>query len=75
MGSNKSAARRIQASARRVLWGDRALILPHLLHDHSCGVAGRVQEVCELAGWTYDSYYLAIFFDHKDLITEVEEGR
>jgi len=75
MGMNKSAARRIQASARQVLWGDRALILPHLMLDHSCGVVDRVREVCELAGWTYDSYFLAIFFDHKDLITEVGEGR
>lgn len=57
-------------SARGVLWGDREVILPHLL-EHRCPVTTKTQELCEQAGWTFDSYLLAALFDRRDLITEI----
>jgi hypothetical protein len=64
----------VQRGYRAILWDDRAVILPHLAHSEPCGVTAAVVALCQLAGWTYDSYYLAIFFDHSGLLTETGEG-
>jgi hypothetical protein len=63
-----------QRGYRAILWDDRAIILPHLAHAEPCGVRAQVVIMCQRAGWTYDSYYLAIFFDHPGLLTETGEG-
>jgi hypothetical protein len=65
----KSDDRRTRA--RAVLWGDRELILPHILEHRDCGVFPVVQVLCHDAGWTLDSYILAVFFDVEELLTEV----
>jgi hypothetical protein len=70
--SRLSAIRR--ESARRVLWDMREEHLPHLMEDHTCYVGPVVRELVERAGWTYDSYFLAVFFDNRDLLTEIGEG-
>jgi hypothetical protein len=57
-------------SARRILWGDREMILPHLMEDHSCYVRPVVEEMVARSGWTYDSYFLACFFDSRELLVE-----
>lgn len=58
-----------QVVARRILWGDREDLLPHLL-EHDCGVADAVQALCDDARWTYDSYLLAALFDRDELLAE-----
>jgi hypothetical protein len=58
-------------SARRILWGDRAALLPHLLEHRDCGVYPAVEVLCETAGWTVDSFVVAAFFDAYELIVEV----
>jgi hypothetical protein len=60
-------------AARRVLWGDREAILPHILEHRDCGVYQVVQVMCYDAGWTLDSYLLAALFDSDELIVEVTE--
>jgi hypothetical protein len=60
-----------ETRARAVLWGDREPILPHLLEHRDCGVFSVVQVLCYDAGWTLDSYILAVFFDREELLTEV----
>jgi len=57
-------------AARRVLWGDRKSLLPHLLEHRRCGVAAAVAVTCETAGWTMESYLLAALFDREDLLSE-----
>jgi hypothetical protein len=57
-------------AARRILWGDREVILPHILEHRDCGVFQVVQVMCYDAGWTLDSYVLAAFFDREELLTE-----
>lgn len=59
---------------RAVLWTDREVILPHLQRCSGCPVRDQVEEMCHKAGWTYDSYFLAAFFDHEGLLTEIGEG-
>ena len=59
-----------QESARRILWGDREVLLPHLMEHQHCGVYAAVEELCETAGWTMDSYFLAILFDVEELLVE-----
>jgi hypothetical protein len=58
-------------AARRILWTDREVLLPHVLEHRDCGVFQAVQVMCADAGWTLDSYVLAAFFDVEDLLTEV----
>jgi hypothetical protein len=58
-------------SARRILWGDRESLLPHLLEHRDCGVFPVVEQLCETAGWTLESYVLAVVFDSDELIVEV----
>lgn len=60
-------------SARRILWGDRELLLPHLLEHRHCGVFDAVEELAATAGWTMDSYLVAALFDSEELLTEVTE--
>ncbi len=60
----------LRETAQRILWDDREVLLPHLMSHHSCPVGAVVRVMCEDAGWSYESYFLAIFFDHRDLITE-----
>jgi hypothetical protein len=60
-----------QESARRILWSDRESLLPHLIEHRTCGVFSAVEELCATAGWTLDSYIVAIFFGYKELIVEV----
>lgn len=63
-------------AARQTLWEDRELILPHLTRGHECPTAAVVQELCRSAGWTYNSYYLAVLFDHDGLLEFTQdEGR
>jgi hypothetical protein len=57
-------------AARRILWSDREVILPHVLEHRDCGVFQVVQVLCHDAGWTLDSYVLAAFFDREELLTE-----
>lgn len=57
-------------SARRILWGDRESLLPHLLEHRGCGVYDAVLELCETAGWTMESYLLAVLFDVQELLVE-----
>jgi hypothetical protein len=65
---NKEAYR---DAARRILWGDREAILPHVLEHRDCGVYQAVQVMCHDAGWTVDSYVVAALFDSEELIVEV----
>jgi hypothetical protein len=65
---NKEAYR---DAARRILWGDREAILPHVLEHRDCGVYQVVQVMCHDAGWTVDSYVVAALFDSEELIVEV----
>jgi len=58
-------------AARRILWADRASLFPHLLEHRHCGVFDAVMEMCQTAGWTGESYILAVLFDHEGLLTEV----
>lgn len=57
-------------SARRILWGDRESLLPHLLEHRGCRVYDCVAELAQTAGWTLESYLLAAFFDLEDLLVE-----
>lgn len=58
-------------AARRILWTDREVLLPHILEHRDCGVFQVVQVMCHDAGWTIDSYVLAVVFDSEDLLVEV----
>jgi hypothetical protein len=58
-------------AARRILWDDREAILPHVLEHRDCGVYQVVQVMCYDAGWTLDSYLLAVLFDRDELLVEV----
>jgi hypothetical protein len=58
-------------SARRVLWGDREDLLPHLLEHRDCGVYDAVQEICATAEWTMESFLLAALFNSAELLVEV----
>lgn len=60
-----------QEAARRILWSDREVILPHVLEHRDCGVYQVVQVMCYDAGWTLDSYVLAAVFDSEELLIEV----
>jgi hypothetical protein len=60
-------------AAQRVLWGDREVLLPHCLEHRGCAVWEAVQQLCEDAGWTAESYLLAALFDREELIVEVTE--
>lgn len=60
-------------SARRILWGDRESLLPHLLEHRDCGVFQVVQELCCTAQWTLDSYVVAALFDSSELLVEVSK--
>ena len=57
-------------SARGALWGDREVILEHVL-GHDCPVRAGVEALCEVAGWTMESYLLAALFNREDLLVEV----
>ena len=57
-------------SARRILWGDRESLLPHLLEHRGCGVYDCVVELVQTAGWTLESYLLAALFDLEELLVE-----
>ncbi len=57
-------------AARRILWGDREDLLPHML-EHQCAVTAVIAELCETARWTFDSYLLASLFDSEELLVEV----
>ena len=59
-----------QESARRILWGDRESLLPHLLEHQNCGVYDAVLELCGTANWTMASYILAVLFDVEELLVE-----
>lgn len=59
-----------QESARRILWGDREQLLPHLLEHRGCGVYDAVVELAATAGWTMESYLLAALFDLEELLVE-----
>lgn len=59
-----------QELARRVLWDDREMYLPHLFRK-CCGIAVPIEGLCETAGWTFESYLLAAFFDTAELLVEV----
>jgi hypothetical protein len=59
------------ARARRTLWADREVILPHILQHRDCGVYQLVQVLCHDAGWTLDSYIVAALFDSAELLVEV----
>jgi hypothetical protein len=58
-------------SARRVLWGDREDLLPHLLEHRDCGVYDAVEEICATAEWTLESFLLAALFNTDELLVEV----
>jgi len=60
-------------AARRILWGDREVLLLHCLEHDRCGVRDAVQAMCSDAGWTPESYLLAALFDREELIVEVSE--
>jgi hypothetical protein len=60
-----------QEAARRILWDDREVILPHILEHRDCGVYQVVQVMCYDAGWTLDSYLLAALFNTDELLVEV----
>lgn len=60
-------------SARRILWGDREDLLPHLLEHRDCGVYDAVAELVSVAGWTMESFLLAALFNVAELIVEVTE--
>ncbi len=62
-----------QESARRILWGDREQLLPHLLEHRGCGVYDAVVELAATAGWTVESYLLAALFDLVELLDEGTE--
>jgi hypothetical protein len=57
-------------SNRGVLWGEREVLLPHLL-EHQCPVTDEVREMCVEAEWTYESYLLAVLFDVRELLVTV----
>jgi len=57
-------------SARGELWGNREVLLQHLL-NHKCPVQAGVERLCALAEWTYESYLLAALFDREELLVEV----
>lgn len=61
-------------TTRAILWAMREELLPHLMEDHQCYVGPVVREMVERAGWTHDSYFLAVFFDNRGLLTDVGEG-
>lgn len=56
--------------ARHLLWNDREMYLPHLFRK-CCGIAVPIEALCETAGWTFESYLLAAFFDTAELLVEV----
>lgn len=58
-------------AARRILWADREVLLPHILEHRDCGVFQVVQVMCHDARWTLDSYVLAATFDSSELLVEV----
>ncbi len=56
--------------ARADLWREREDYLPHLI-EHHCPATHALHALCATAGWTVDSYVLAVFFDRADLLVEV----
>ena len=60
----------LRETSRRVLWGDREDLLPHML-EHRCPVTTAVMAICDDAGWTFESYVLAALFDREELLVEV----
>lgn len=60
-------------SARRILWGDREVLLPHLFEHKNCGVYDAVLELCGTAGWTMESYLIAALFGLEELLVEGTE--
>jgi len=60
-------------ASRRILWGDREVLLPHLLEHQDCGVRDAVAQMCEDAGWTFESYLLAALFDRDELLIEASK--
>lgn len=59
-------------AARGVLWGEREVLLPHLL-GHSCPIVTKAEELCIRAQWTYESYLMAVVFDDESLIVETSK--
>jgi len=56
-------------SARRVLWSDREILLPHVI-EHVCPVGREIEILCDVARWDYLSYLTAAVFDDADLLRE-----
>lgn len=57
----------LQESARRILWQDREVLLPHVI-EHRCPVGQAVEDLCRQAGWEYLSYLTAAVFNDASLI-------
>lgn len=57
-------------SVRRILWEERESLLPHLFEHRGCGVYDTVVGLMLTAGWTLESYLLAVLFDLEDLLVE-----